>query len=57
MRRHLLVKGEGSLRGRKASLFQGTKILVYSSTAFKDVKGGAVSRADEESQGKRQRAV
>ena len=31
--------------------------LCIISTAFKDVKGGAVSRADEKSQGKRQRAV
>ena len=52
-----------SQRGGESSKKEGklvsryTKILVYSSTAFKDVKGGAVLRAHEESQSKRQSAV
>ena len=53
MRRNLLVKGEGSLLGRKTSLCQGTK----DPGVFKDVKGGAVSRADAESWGKRKRSL
>ena len=47
MRRNLLVKGDWCLLGRKTSLCQGTKILVYSSTASEEVKKGAVSRIKE----------
>ena len=47
MRRSLLVKVQWSLLGRKTRLCQGTKILVYSSTTFKDVKKGTVSIAKE----------
>ena len=47
MRRNFLVKGEGAPLGRKTRLCQGTKILVYSSTTFKDVKKGTVSIAKE----------
>ena len=44
-----LVKGKGALLARKTSLCQGTKNLVYSSAAFKDVKEGTVIRAKEKS--------
>ena len=47
MRRNFLVKVQWSLLGRKTRLCQGTKILVYSSTTFKDVKKGTVSIAKE----------
>ena len=47
MRRNLLVKVQWSLLGRKTRLCQGTKILVYSSIAFKNVKEGAMSGAKE----------
>ena len=60
MRKNLLFKGEGTLLGRKNSLCQAVltqKILVYSSTAFRDVKEDAVLREREKIQGKRQRAV
>ena len=57
MRRNLLVKGEGNLLGRKTSLCQGTKDPGVFKDAFKDVKGGAVSRADAESWGKRKRSL
>ena len=42
MRRNFLVKVQWSLLGRKTRLCQGTKILVYSSTTFKDVRKGTV---------------
>ena len=57
MRRNLLVKEDRTLRGRKTSLCQGTKDPGVLSTAFKDVKGGAILRADAKSHGKRLRAV
>ena len=47
MRRNLLVKVEWSFLGRKTSLCQVTKILVYPSIAFEDVKKASVSRAKE----------
>ena len=47
MRRNLLVKVEGTLLGRTTSLCKIQNILVYSSTAFKNVKKGAVSGAKE----------
>ena len=53
MRRNLLVKVEGTLLGRTTSLCKIQNILVYSSTAFKDVKEGAMWRAKEKSQHRR----
>ena len=53
MRRNLLVKGEGAPLGRRPACVKVQKSLVYSSTAFKGVKEGAVSGAKEKSQRKR----
>ena len=50
MKRNFLVKGEQSLLGRKISFYQDTKILVYSSTTFEDVRNGAVLRAKKRGQ-------
>ena len=47
MRRNLLVKGKWSLLGRKTACVKVQNILVYSSTSFKDVRKGAVTRAKE----------
>ena len=45
MRRNLLVKGEGTLLGRKTSLCQDTKHYGVLKHCFQDVKEGAISRA------------
>ena len=45
MRRNLLVKGKGTLLGRKTSLWQDTKDNGVFKYCIQDVKEGAVSRA------------
>ena len=44
---NLLVKGSGVFLERRPFCVKVQKSLVYSNTAFEDVKKGAVSRANE----------